>query len=376
MSGAGEPASGHMPLGGLAIPDDLHAGNPGGLRAFLQRLSDSGRLEQVQEPTHWRYEIGRRTRQSRSPLLFENVVDYPGQRVFTNGQRDLSLIALALGMDSALPRAELIAELRGRIAVPIPPTILPTSVLPRITHEADDVDLLRLPIPHWNESDGARYLGTWHLNITRDPETQVRNVGVYRMQLLDRNHATVSTSPGSHLRQHLALAERMDEPLPMAVAIGVEEPVILAAAAGCPFGFDEYELAGALRQGSLHLIRCDLVGLEAPADAEIIIEGFIHPHLRVADGRYFDYTGTTNINPDAFLFEARRIQCRKNPIFRGTSIGEPGAEDHQILAVLADLGLLDFHGSSLKKNLQTHFLKQRLHQWIAMRGRDQAPPAS
>lgn len=366
MTRAGEPSPGRMPVSEVPIADDPPVGERGSLRAFLRVLSDSGRLERVREPTHWRYEIGRRTRAGRSPLLFENIVDYPGQRVFTNGQRDLSLIALALEMDPATPRPDLNTELRRRIAAPIPPVLLPASSLSRSTWEADDVDLLRLPIPHWNEKDGARYLGTWHLNVTRDSETQVRNIGVYRMQLLDRNHATVSTSPGSHLRQHLALAEKEGRPLPMAVAIGVEEPVILAAAAGCRFGTDEYELAGALRQRPLELIRCDLVGLEAPADAEIILEGFIQPHLRVADGPYFDYMGTTNTNADAFLFEAKRMRCRENPIFRGTSIGVPGAEDHQILAVLADLQLLDFHGSDLKKSLQTLFLKQRLHQWIAV----------
>ena len=365
MNGAVQAATACRAEADAVPPDDSFAAQQGSLRAFLHLLYNRGLLERVQESTHWRYEIGKRTRESRSPLLFENIVDYPGQRVFTNGQRDLSLIALALGLDPAIPRADLNAELRRRIAVPIPPAILSTSTLPRNTEEGDDVDLLRLPVPHWNESDGTRYLGTWHINVTRDPETRVRNVGVYRMQVLDRNHATVSTSPGSHLRRHLALAEKAGSPLPMAVAIGVEEPVILAAAAGCPFGTDEFELAGALLQNPLQLVRCERVDLEVPDDAEIIIEGFIQPGLRVEDGPYFDYAGVTSTNPNAFLLEAKRIRCRKNPIFRGTSIGVPGAEDHQILAVLADLQLLDFHGSDLKKSLQTHFLRQRLHQWIA-----------
>jgi UbiD family decarboxylase len=365
MSGAAEEATERTVRCDPAGPMEPRGEQPDGLRAFVRVLSDCGRLERVQEPTHWRYEIGRRTRESRSPLLFENIVDYPGQRVFTNGQRDLCLIALALGMDPEIRREDLNAELRRRIAAPVPPRIVATRPMTQSSVAGDDVDLLRLPVPHWNEQDGGRYLGTWHLNITRDPQTNVRNVGLYRMQLLGRNQATVSTSPGSHLRQHLALAEKEGQPLPMAVAIGVEESVILAAAAGCPFGTDEYELAGALRQRPLDLIRCEELDLEVPADAEIVIEGIIQPNVRVQDGPYFDYTGAVNSNPDAFLFEATRLTCRDNPIFRGTSIGVPAAEDHQILAVLADLELLDFHGSTLKKRLQSLILRQRLHQWIA-----------
>jgi 4-hydroxy-3-polyprenylbenzoate decarboxylase len=365
VSGSGGEAPGNISRDGLMSSDDHPGPQQCGLRAFIRLLSACGRLKRVQEPTHWRYEIGRRTRESRSPLLFENIVDYPGQRVFTNGQRDLSLIALALGMDPEIRRVDLNAELRRRIAAPITPTIVSGTFELRSACTGEDIDLLRLPVPHWNEQDGGRYLGTWHLNVTRDLQTRVRNVGVYRMQLLDRNHATVSTSPGSHLRQHLAIAEKEGQPLPMAVAIGVEEAVVMAAAAGCSVGTDEYDLAGALRQRPLDLVRCEQVDLEVPADAEIVIEGFVQPGQRVQDGPFLDYMGTTNSNPDAFLFEAKCVRCRTDTIFRGTSIGIPGAEDHQILTVLADLQLLDFHGSALKKNLQNLFLRQRLHQWIA-----------
>lgn len=347
------------------VPVQQRGEAPNGLRGFLRLLSDLGRLERVTEPIHWKYEIGRRTRESRSALLFENIVDYPGQRVFTNGMRDLSPLALALGMDPEISREDLNAELKQRIATPIAPRIVAAGPATQSTGTPEDVDLLRLPVPHWNEQDCARYLGTWHINVTKDPQTGVRNVGVYRMQLLGRNQATISTSSGSHLGQHLALAEQEGQALEMAVAIGVEEPVILAAAAGCPYGSDEYDLAGALRQRPLELIRGKEVDLEVPAESEIVIEGIIQPHVRVQDGPYFDYTGTVNTNPNAFLFEARRISCRDNPVFRGTSIGLPGAEDHQLLAVLADLHLLDFHFVTTKSKVQDLILKTRLQRWIA-----------
>jgi UbiD family decarboxylase len=89
----------------------------------------------------------------------------------------------------------------------------------------------------------------------------------------------------------------------MAVAIGASEAVVMAAAAAYPDGMDEYDLAGGLQQRLLNSFRCQTVNLEVPAHSEIVIEGFIQPGGRVQDGPYFDYTGTTNTNPNAFLLK-------------------------------------------------------------------------
>jgi 4-hydroxy-3-polyprenylbenzoate decarboxylase len=241
-------------------------------------------------------------------------------------------------------------------------------VLENIVH-ATDIDLLKLAVPHWSNQDAGRYLGTWHINVTKDPETGSRNVGVYRMQLLGPKQATVSASPRSHLARHFAKAEKLGQPLPMAVAIGVSESVLMAAAAAYPDAMDEYELAGALQQKAVPLIRCQAVDLEVPADSEIVIEGLIQPGVRVQDGPYFDYTGTPNTNPSAFRFEATRLAFRSNPIFRGTSIGVAGAEDHQLFAFLAELQLVDFHGSRLKQMVQNVLLKRRLFRAFQLSGK-------
>ena len=110
----------------------------------------------------------------------------------------------------------------------------------------------------------------------------------------------------------------------------------------------------------VQLIPCQTVNLEVPAHSEIVIEGLIQPGARVQDGPYFDYTGKPNTNPNAFLFEATQLMFRSNPIFRGTSIGVSGAEDHQLFALLAELNIVDFHGSRVKQRVQHLLLKQRL----------------
>src|SRR5579872_1962648 len=339
------------------------------LRQFIQALADAGQLVRVREEIDWRFDLGRITRQSQTALLFENVKSYPGQRVFTNGLRNPISIGLALGLESGVDRMALIKDARKRIARPVRPRLIETGPVLENIVPTCDINLLELPVPQWSNFDGGRYIGTWHINVSNDPETGVRNVGVYRMQLLGPKQATVSASPRSHLAKQVAKAEKRGQPLPMAVAIGVSEAVVMAAASAYPDGMDEYDLAGGLLQEAVQLISCHTVNLEVPAEAEIVIEGFIQPNVRVPDGPYLDYTGKTNTNPNAFLFEATQLMFRNNPIFRGTSIGTPGAEDHQLFAFLAELDLVDFHGSRVKQGVQNLLLKLRMFRAFRLAGK-------
>ena len=347
-------ATSHASASALRGPIDL--------RGFIQTLDAAGRLVRVRDRIHWRYEIGRRSRESRAPTLFEDIEGYPGQKIFTNGLSDRGAIALALGLEPETSRPALVAELRRRIVSPLPPLVVETGPVREAIVRARAVDLLRFPIPWWSELDAGRYIGTWHINVTKNPETGARNVGVYRMQVLSPRTATVSASAGSDLTRHVLRAEAEREALPMALAIGVPEAVVMAAAAAYPPGGDqfrdEFELAGALRGHPLQLIRCGTVDLEVPATAEIVVEGFIHPGERAQDGPYLDYCGRTNTNPEAFVFEATQMMFRSEPVFRGAAIGIPGAEDHQVFSLLAALGLLDFHGSQWKQRLENALLRR------------------
>jgi len=343
------------PLELLATSDSCSQGS---LRHFIRLLDDAGLLVRVTQPVHWRFEIGRMTRDVRKPLLFENIIGHPGQRVFTNGLSDAASLALALGIAPGSSRPAILREVRRRLSPALDPRPIEIPALPGGLVEVCDPDLTSLPIPYWSESDGGRYLGTWHINVSKDPDTGARNVGVYRMQLLDGRHATVNASPGSHLAMHVHKAERHNRPLPLALAIGVPEAVVIAAAAGLPAGKDEYELAGTLLERPLELVRCQGVDLEVPAVSEVVAEGFIHPRIRVRDGPFFDYLGVPNTNPEAFLFEATRLCIRNEPIFRGASVGAPGGEDHQLFSLLAELGLLDFHGSRLRRQVQNTLFRR------------------
>lgn len=328
------------------------------LRQFIERLEEADKLRRINHQVDWRYEIGAITKRERVPLLFENVKDYPGHRVFTNGLITRDAIGLSLGLKKGVKRNALIRQIRQRLATPIAPEHVASGPVLENIVEGKGLDLQQLPVPHWNRTDAGRYIGTWHVNVSRDPENGSNNLGVYRMQVLGPRQATISTSSKSHLGIQFAKAEEVGEPLEVAVAIGVSESVAIAAAAGYPCGKDEYELAGALQEKSVELVQCKNISLEVPADSEIVVEGYLKPGVRVVDGPYFDYAGKSTTNPKAFLFEATRMMFRNQPIFRGAAVGHFGAEDVQLFSVLSEVGLFDFHGSRLRRALQIFFLRE------------------
>jgi len=340
-----------------------------GIRNFITELENRNLLCRVENEVNWKYELGAVARKKNVPLLFENIKDYPNKKVLVNGLSTHASIAVALGVteDSVKPK-KVSGMIREALNKPVEPVIVEDS--PVLENKiTEDIDLSILPIPWWSEIDAGRYVGTWHLNISRDPDTGVRNVGVYRMQLLGPSQTTVSISPRSHLAAHLRKAEKRGMNLPMAVAIGVDERLIICAAAAPPYGLDELALAGGLIGKPVELFRCRTQPLEVPVESEIVIEGYIKPGTRVQDGPFLDYAGIPSTNPGAYLFEATGLFFRDNYIYRGTAVGNPGAEDHQLYSILAGAGLADFHGSRLRHLAQTFFLKHRAYKLLQYSGR-------
>jgi UbiD family decarboxylase len=339
------------------------------LRDFISALDDRGKLKRIHEEVDWDLEIGEITRETKAPLLFENIKDYPNMRLFTNGFVDYDCIAIALGMQKQDVRLRDLADAaRQGFRNPIAPVLSGSRQFMgnRVTQA---IDLTALPVPRWSEIDAGRYIGTWHLNVTRDLETGIRNVGVYRMQIVAPNQTTVSVSPRSHLALQIAKAERKDEALPMAVAIGVDERLIISAAAAPAYGVDEYALAGGLAGKPIELVRCATQPLEVPADSEVVIEGYIKPGVRMQDGPFLDYAGIASTNLQAHLFEVTALLYRSDCIFRGTAVGRPGAEDHLLYSVLSSAGMADFHGSRARRLVQNSLLRRGAFKLFQLSGR-------
>ncbi len=339
------------------------------MRQFISVLERAGRLTRVTREVSWKYEIGDILKATRSPLLFENIAGYPGKRLFTNGLIQPATIALALGLEESSPLKETARVVAERFRSPIVPVMVDRAPVKELVITGGDIDLTALPVPWWSREDGQRYVGTWHLNITVDPESGRRNVGVYRMMLAGKDAATVSFSPRSHLSRHVAKAEKAGAPLAMAVAIGVSETLMISAGAAPPYGVDELALAGGLAGKPVELTKCSTIAMEVPASSEIVLEGIIETGRPVSDGPYMDYAGVTSVNPDCRLFRVSAISMRSDAIFRGTAVGRPGAEDHMLYCLLSKIGMTDFHGSRIRHRVQTALLRHQAFRLFQLAGR-------
>jgi len=276
---------------------------------------------------------------------------------------------LALGLPADISLNELVRVIQKRIAGQVSPKLCQLNRSDYRIFDSSGVNLYDLPVPWWNEHDGGRYLGTWHINVTKDPESKRRNVGVYRMMILNKSQVTVSASENSHIAIHMRAAESAGRDLEMAVGIGVDEAIVLAAASGFSFGIDEYSIAGGLMHHAVDLINCNTVDIELPYNCEFIIEGVLKKGVRVKDGPFFDYTGEPSVNKSAFLFDVRSVGIKREPVFRGMSVGCAGAEDHVLFYLLSHLGLVDFHGSALKQKIQNIFLKRGYYRLFMQAGK-------
>jgi 4-hydroxy-3-polyprenylbenzoate decarboxylase len=345
------------------------------IRTFIARLEKAGELERVTAEVDWKYDLGamaRRAQKSRShnpALLFERIKDYEGYRVFVNGLGSYARIAIALGLEPATSLKDIVGIVNKRITCPLEPLLVESGPVKEHILKGKEVDLEKLPVPWYGKEDAGRYIGTWHINITRDPETGIRNLGIYRMQLLDSGKTAISVSPKGDLAVHIAKAQKRGKPLEMAVAIGVDELLIIAAAASPPYGTDEYCIAGGLSQEPVSLCRCVTVDLEVPVSAEIVLEGTIDPQSSINEGPFLDYTGVPRGDPHAFIFEVSCLMYRENPIFRGAAIGEPGAEDHLLFSLLASVDCLDFHGSRIRQRIQNALVKNSFFRLFQYTGR-------
>src|SRR6185503_5565627 len=187
--------------------------------------------------------------------------------------------------------------------------------------------LLNLPIQKCWPLDGGRFI-TLPCVVTRDPDTGERNVGMYRMQVYDGQttgmHWQLQKVGARHGRRYYATGERM----PVAVFLGGDPVFTFCATAPLPDGLDEFLLAGYLRKQSVDLVRCETNDLEVPAEADIVLEGYVDPKepLRL-EGPFGDHTGYYSLADHYPAFHLTAITHRNNPIYPATIVGRPPMED-------------------------------------------------
>ncbi len=193
--------------------------------------------------------------------------------------------------------------------------------------EMDSPDLNELPILRCWPGDAGRFITLMQV-ITRDPVSGVRNVGMYRLQVLDGRRMLVHWQRHKGGAEHERVAREADKPLiPAAVVLGGDPASMWAASAPMPPNIDEYLLAGWLRGKPVSFVKCVSQDLEVPSEAEIVIEGYVDPNDHAVEGPFGDHTGYYT-PPELFpVFHVTAITRRNSPIYPTTIVGIPPVED-------------------------------------------------
>jgi 4-hydroxy-3-polyprenylbenzoate decarboxylase len=196
-----------------------------------------------------------------------------------------------------------------------------------IVWEGKDVDLGRLPIQTcWPGDVGP--LITWGLTVTKGPHKTRQNLGIYRQQVIGPNKLIMRwlAHRGGALDFREFCLANSGQPYPIAVALGADPATILGAVTPVPDTLSEYQFAGLLRGAKTEIVKCLSHGLQVPASAEIVLEGYIYPGETALEGPYGDHTGYYNEQETFPVFTVERITMRRDPIYHSTYTGKPPDE--------------------------------------------------
>jgi len=194
-----------------------------------------------------------------------------------------------------------------------------------VVAEGSDVDLFELPIITCWPLDAGPFI-TLPLVFTKDPRGGSQNCGVYRMQVYDKQTTGMHWQKHKHGREH-QLAAEFGARMPVAVAIGADPAVTYAATAPLPGGFDELAFAGFLRGRGVNVVQCRTNDLRVPADAEIVLEGYVDNAELRREGPFGDHTGVYSLADDFPVFHVTCVTRRRSPIYQTTIVGRPPMED-------------------------------------------------
>jgi 4-hydroxy-3-polyprenylbenzoate decarboxylase len=320
------------------------------LRDFIQKLESSGELKRINHPVDPYLEITEicdRTLKMGGPaLLFENVRG-SNVPVLANLFGTPRRVALGMG-EEAVECLRNIGELLAFLKEPEPPKgmkdawekmpvfkqvlnmapkLVKKAPCQQVILEKTEVDLSSIPVQTCWPGDAAPLI-TWGLVITRGPEKDRQNLGIYRQQVIGKNRVIMRWLPhrGGALDYRDWRLKYPQEPFPVAVALGADPATILAAVTPVPDALSEFAFAGLLRGSKTEVVQCALSDLHAPASAEFILEGFIYPDDVAEEGPFGDHTGYYNEVETFPVFTIERISHREKPIYHSTYTGRPPDE--------------------------------------------------
>jgi 4-hydroxy-3-polyprenylbenzoate decarboxylase len=312
----------------------------GDLRGWMRALAAAGELHEVDAEVDWNIELGTIMRLAQGAgtgpaLLFNNIKDYNKsssrcRRVFGGGLSSYRRVAMMLGLAPDTHPRELVKIGRNILNGRVPPRIVADGPVKEHKIAGTDVDLYEFPVPYWNRLDGGRYIITYAGCVTKDPDTGVMNVGIYRGMLAGRDRIPILMWRAQHIGHHTTAWQQAGRnEMPIAFVMGWEPSLGFCGGTAIPKGVCEYDVMGAIRGEPVDLVKCETVDLYVPASAEIVIEGYLglDPDSYMMEGPFAEVTGY--IAGERAPKPTVRVTCvthRSDPILRGTIEGSlPGS---------------------------------------------------
>ncbi len=317
---------------------------------FIDALEKAGELVRIKTYVNPKLEIAEITdRVSKSgnggkAILFENIgYDFP---VLMNAYGSEKRMCLALGVNSLDDTAREIEDLFKLLASPKEGILDKLKLLPKLGQFASwmpkvksgrgecqevvmtEPDITKLPVITCWPKDGGPFV-TLPIIHTKDPNTNSRNVGMYRMQVFGPTLTGMHWHKHKVSAKHFAEYKKLNKRMPVAVALGGDPVYAYSATAPLPENVDEYMLAGFLRKKKVELVKCiSQPDVEVPADADFIIEGYVDPNDELIwEGPFGDHTGYYSL-PDWYpKFHITAITHKKNAVYPATIVGIPPQED-------------------------------------------------
>jgi 2,5-furandicarboxylate decarboxylase 1 len=339
------------------------------LRGWLRHLNDTDRLAVARPGIALEYELAALAKRldGEKAVLFPRPGGHPIP-VVAGLVSSRAWIAEAIGVAPA----QLLARFLEAAENPLPWREVTSAAAQQIRHEPADIRTL-LPVPKHSEHDSAPYI-TAGLVIARNPQTGKQNVSINRIQIDAPRRMALLILP-RHLHAFFRIAEERGQPLPVAIAIGVDPLTLLASQAVVPLDQDELEIAGALRGDPLDVVKCVTNEVRVPADAEIVIEGRLLPGVRQPEGPFGEFPKYYSPQEAREVIEIDCVTHRKDPIYH-TIV--PSEMEHLLLgAIPREATILAHLRRSFPDVLDVHLSVGgvcRYHLYVQLRKRHEGQP--
>jgi 4-hydroxy-3-polyprenylbenzoate decarboxylase len=316
------------------------------LSEFIEKLENVGELQRVQTEVNPELEVAevmRRMMYSKtSPaILFENVKGYDIP-ILGNAFGSMKRLQIALELEDF---SEIGNRIVGLTKMKIPSGVLDKlKMLPKLSEiseygprivdngpvqevfETETASFNKFPIIKSFYKDAGKFI-TFGMTVTRHPDTGIRNLGVYRLQILNDKQAIMHWQIHKRGAQHFDISKETKNPIPVAIVLGSDPGTIFSSIAPVPEGMDKFLFAGISRKKGIKLVKCKTIPLEVPANAEIVFEGTVDPSKLEIEGPFGDHTGYYT-PPDYFpVFTLTGVTHKKKPIYLTTVVGKPVLED-------------------------------------------------